>query len=198
MKKIKLKTVIKYSLYFALLALFCNATTPHGLKPFGLGLFVALVYARQNILILAPMYMAAAVLSEPSWLTLAAAAIPPVILTTAYYVHYKTGKSLNMFFMNLYALLAQVPCAFFAADGRQLFSVLLGVVITQIFVYVAIIIVYALVIRGLRYRFTIDELVSGAVFIAVAALGLYNISFVEINLYFVFFAFFLMLSAYNF
>jgi Serine/threonine protein phosphatase len=198
MKRIKLKSVLKYAAYFLLLLLLSSTETSFGARPFALGLFVALVYARQNILVLTPLYIAAAVIAEPQWMTLLASVIPPAVFVTAYFVHCKTGRAMNVRFMNLYALLAGVPSAFLAANGRPLFSVILGIIIAQIFVYTTTIIVYAIIIRGLKYRFVIDELVSGAVFLAVCALSLSKLVPFGISVYAAVLCFLLLLSAYNF
>ncbi|MEG2456186.1 MAG: hypothetical protein RSB08_00015, partial [Clostridia bacterium] len=198
MKKAKLNIIIKYATYFILLVLLCRATTAHGLKPFGLGMFVALIYARQNILALAPMFIVATVISAPSFASVIVASVPSIIFVTAYFIHYKAGKSMNMLFANLYTLLSQIPYIIFALSEQSIFTIVLTIVITQIFAYSTIIIVYAILIRGLKYRLTIDELISGAILLSAVALGLYNCNWGNVNLYYAFLTFVLLLSSYMF
>src|SRR5574344_352002 len=165
MKKASLRSIFKYAIYFILLILLCNAETANGIKPFGLGLFVALVYSRQNLLVLAPMYAAAVLLSSFSVEGAIIGTVPSIILMTAYYIHYKVGRSMNTLFANLYTLLSQIPYIIFSV-GDNFFTTFFTVLLTQIFAYTSIVIVYAILIRGLKYRFTIDEIISGAVFLA--------------------------------
>lgn len=194
MKKASLRSIFKYAIYFILLILLCNAETANGIKPFGLGLFVALVYSRQNLLVLAPMYAAAVLLSSFSVEGAIIGTVPSIILMTAYYIHYKVGRSMNTLFANLYTLLSQIPYIIFSV-GDNFFTTFFTVLLTQIFAYTSIVIVYAILIRGLKYRFTIDEIISGAVFLASVALATYKVQYFGANLYFAFFSFVLLLSA---
>lgn len=198
MKKLKLKAIIKYAIYFLLLIMLADTTTVHGLRPFGLGLFVALVYSRQNILVLAPMYVIASVIAEPTLTSVISGAVPAVIFVVAYWLHYRSGKSINMLFANLYTLLSQIPYIIFTLKTASVYAVILTVAITQIFAYCAIIILYAILIRGLKYRLTVDELISGAVLLSAVSLGLYQCVLFEFNIYFAFCAFIILLSAYMF
>lgn len=198
MKKLNLRTIVKYLVYLMLFLLLTNTKTIHGLRPFGLGLFVALVYSRQNILVLAPMYIVASIIANPSWAGVVLSAVPAVVFTIAYWLHFRAGKSINMLFANLYTLLSQIPYIILTVKSIGVFTAILTVAVTQVFAYCAIIVLYAILIRGLKYRLTVDELISGAVLLSSVALGLYQCSIYQFNFYYMVCAFLLLLSAYMF
>lgn len=198
MKKVKNNTVLKYAVYFVLLVLLTRAETAHGFMPFGLGFFAALVFARQNLIVLAPMFIAASLIADFSVTSAIFAAVPAFVLMLAYWIHHKLDKPISLTFANLYVALSQVPRIVYQSFHNQLFDIFLSAAITQIFAYCAIVAMYAVLVRGLRFRLTVDEAASGAVVAAALFLGLYQCSFWDFNLYFPFLAVTLLLCSYLF
>lgn len=196
--QVNLSEAAKYIFYFMLLAAASSAQTLNGLKPFGLGIFAALVFARRNILVIAPMYIISCLISDFSWQSLVIGAAPAIVFIIAYFAHHKLNKRMNVTFANLYVLISQIPYVVFAAAGQAIYNILLTVVLTQIFAYIAILAFYAVIIRGLKYKLTVDEFISVLVVIGVIALSLYNISYNGFNLFYLFYGFALLASAYAF
>lgn len=179
-KKPNFAAAAKYVSYLLLFALTAHAQTRHGLMPFALGLFVALVYSKENIWLLAPLYLLGSFAGGVSWQNLVVAASPPLVLAAAYFVHFKLKRPLGLVAINLYALLAQAPYIVLnVVSAGDLLDVALTVLLSQLFVYCCTIVVYAVKIRGLKYRFSLDEVVSTEVVavvfaIAVACLELFG------------------------
>ncbi|MDR3216657.1 MAG: SpoIIE family protein phosphatase [Clostridiaceae bacterium] len=174
-KKLNVKTILKYAVYFSLFVLLFHAETKNGLKPFALGLFVALVYSRENLLSVSPLYIVAALTADFSWQATVCAAAPALILGIAYFAHYKLKKPLSAALISFYAFLSQIPYVLLHVSGvSEALNTLLTVLVAQIFTYAAVFIVYAVKVRGLKYKLTIDEMVSGEILIAVFAIALYR------------------------
>ena len=91
-----LKMSAKTAVAFALegLALFLFASVPSFGFALSLALFCALVFARQNILAIAPCFICANIAFTPDWRMLLYALAPVVILVVTYAVFYKFRKNI--------------------------------------------------------------------------------------------------------
>lgn len=197
MKKIKLnyKVIAKYAVYFILFLLLSYGKTFNGYKPFALGLFVGLAYSKQNLLVTAAMYVISGIVFSPTIASTVICVTPCLIICGAYWLHNKFKYPINMTYINIYAFLSSLVLFAFVGS-EQLIDAAISLVLGQIFTYCSVIFCYALLIRGLKYRFNIDELASGAVMLAVLALSLYSAGFYGYNLFFTIAPFIVLLSAY--
>lgn len=176
------KNFLKYTVFFLVLTIFAKARTESGLAPFAAGMFAALVYSRQNLFILSPMYVAASLIAGPDWNGLVFSVIPVTVMTAAYFVHFRIKRPVTMRAINLYVLAGQIPYLAIRGAEDYLLSATVNVILTQLFAYCAIIAVYAILIRGIKYRFTSDEVISSAVTLVVAAIGASNVQVFGISL----------------
>lgn len=71
-------------------------------------------------------------------------------------------------------------------------------IIAQIFCYAAVIIVYALLVRGLKCRLTVDELAAGGIMLVALSLAAENVSLFGVTLLGVIAPFAVLLVAYLF
>jgi len=188
------KKLFYFIIVFAILLVLNRAETRMGLTPFALGFFVAMVYARQHFVPLSFAYVAAAYLLSPDLYTLIVSLAPPLVLTVAYYAHYLLKKPVNLFAINIYAFVAQIPSLFLASYGNGLYVTIFNVICSQMFCYSAIILVSAVVVRCFRYRLSVDELIAGAVFVAALSLGLYSVEIFGVQPFFCFAAFCILLA----
>lgn len=167
------------------------AHTAGGIRPFGLGLFVALIFARQNLIILAPVYIAACIHADPTWQSAVIGITPAFIFTAAYFIHGKLNKKLGLTAAGVYTALSQIPYFVFAVLQGKYYEAALTVVLTQVFAYVAMLALYAL-LRRTKYRPTTDESVALLVFAGVLALSFYNIGYQNFRLFYLPFGFALL------
>lgn len=197
MKKIKpnYNEISKYLVYFLLFLLFCNAKTIGGYKPFGLGLFVGLAYSKQNLLVLAVMYIASSLAFSPTVATAVCTITPCLIISGAYYLHNKFKYPINMTYINIYAFLSSLV-AFAFSDINDMLNLAVSVFLGQVFTFCAVIFFYAVLIRGLKYKFNLDEIAAGCVVLAVFSIGLYSVEFLGYNLYFTIAPFIVLLGCY--
>ena len=75
------KDNLKYLLYALVFLLFFYAEKRLGISPFAIGLFMAAVYSKQNILFLAPIYIICGICVSPTLTQLAYLAAPVFIVT---------------------------------------------------------------------------------------------------------------------
>lgn len=132
------------------------------IKDFGfamsLALFCALVYARQNILALAPCFIVASVVFCFSWQMLLYALTPVVLLVFLYMIFFKLKRNVPLFAVVICALLSSCPyavclCLFY---GEYLL-VALSVLFVLIFTFCMGICSYAIFVRGVLHKTTVEE-----------------------------------------
>lgn len=197
MKKLTInyKLILKYILYFLLFLLLSNATTFSNFRPFSLGLFVALAYTKQNIVLASIMYICSNFIVDFSVESAVMSVVPSLIILGAYFVHGKLKYPISMLYINIYAFVSSmVIFAFVTTDNmiNALVSILLGAVFT----YCACIVANLVLIRGLKYRINSDEIMAGGVFFAVIGLALYSARIYEFNFYFLVAPFLILLTTY--
>ena len=107
--KINLSAIAKYALSFIAFLCLSHATVFDSFSPFALGLFVGLVYARQNILILTPLYILAALTADFSLYAFIYTITPAVVLTVCYYLCYKASKTVTLVMLAVCTLIGSVP-----------------------------------------------------------------------------------------
>ncbi|HPD02185.1 MAG: SpoIIE family protein phosphatase [Christensenellales bacterium] len=198
-RKIDYAAVAKYITYFLIFVLLHNAKTKSGLTPFALGFFAALVYSRENLWLLAPLYVLGSFTAGVSWQGLVIAATPAVVFAIAYFVHYKIKKPVNLLFLNIYALICQAPyVAFSAVSLAGAMDAVLTVIIAQLFTYTSTVVVYAIKVRGINYKFSVDEAISAEVVLAVFSLSVWCLNFYGFSPFFGAAAFVILAAAASF
>ena len=164
--------ILHYLLYFAMMIV--SAMAKGGpIRPFGVGVFVGLVYCRKNIWLLAPMLLAAALVGEFSWQSILLAGTTVTTVTIAYYVHYLVKKPLRMGHMLVYTFLSQVPVLFvYGVDVTHLVAGAVGLLLCTCFSLCCMVLAHLVYVKGLRYRLTSGEELAFGGAVAVAAMGL--------------------------
>ncbi len=124
-----------------------------------LGLFCGLVYARQNIFLIAPSYVLACFVFVLDWKMLLFALAPVVILVLVYAVFFKLKRNVPVWAVALGALVGMIPYATCGIifDGDFL-TIGLSVTIAVAGVFCCSIVAYATLIRRFAGSATIDEL----------------------------------------
>lgn len=192
-------TLLKYSVYFALMVLFANAKTVYGLSPFSLGFLVGLVFAKQNLLALAPMYILAALTSDFSVYNLIFATSPIVVLAAVYLIFFKLNRSVAIPALMAASLVSLLPYAVITLINSDAYlTVSLNIILTLFFAYCSQIGCYAILFRGINYRLSLDELLSLAALLLSVSLSLYANPIFGFNLFYLFFAYLIMFASFAF
>lgn len=128
-----------------------------------LALVCGLVFARQNIVALAPCFIVANCVFVLSWWSLLFAFVPMLLLFALYAVFYKLRKNVPLWAVALCAFSGMIPyivveCIFGAKYLLVGINVLLSVVLT----FCHGIASYAVFVRGVFHKATVDELICGA------------------------------------
>lgn len=176
-KRMGWKECLRYLVFFAMFYLFSMAKSQNGLAPFNVGLLAALIFCKENVLLLAPLYVLAQFAASPSLNTFLVALLPPLIMGMATALHNFFKKPLKMVAVNIYAFLSQLPILILSSKtAAQIVSAVVTLAVSQVFTYCCVIIGYAVLIRGLKYKFTADESASACIVGAALGLGLFRLS----------------------
>lgn len=195
--KLTLKDALMYALEGALLFLFTSVTEIGG--ALALGLFAGLIYSRENMLLLAPLYIMALVTFSLSWWTLLFACAPVALFAVLYAVYFYLKKNVPVYMNSLCSLFSLVPYFVISAlNGDNPLGLVLYAVVTVIFSFCCAITGYAVVFRKIKFNFTLDEQICGGIFFAVFAYALAGIGIGGFYLYFTVAAFVTVLCSDNF
>ena len=137
---------------------------------FALGLFAGLCYARSNLLVVAPAYILSVIAFSPTPWTLLCVAVPVVLYIGIYFAFYRLRRNVNILFTTAAAVASElvhaVPEMLY---GGGVTEGVLSVVLAGVFAFCAQTVCYAVLLRGIKTRFTPDELVAGGLVIVVFA-----------------------------
>ncbi len=197
-RKATLTFVAKHIGYFAMMILLNFAKSSAGLSPFSLGLFVGLVYCRENVFALSLSYILSGIIVGFSVPRLIIAMLPPIIFIAARLLHNLFLRPMKMLQTNLYALLSQLPVILFNISSTgQIVHAVCCIVIAQIFTYTATIGLYAIIIRGAKYRLAKDELFGLCTLVVALCIGLFSINVFSFKPFYLFSSFILMMLVFS-
>lgn len=169
----------KYTLFFILLYLLQSANI-QGLHPFAFGMLFALVWCNQKIYILAPLYVLSGFLVFFSLENFIVSLITVVVFGLAYFMHYKFKRPLNLVLIGLYAFLSQFGMLYYATmEPTKLWNGIVTLVLSMVAMYSYLHILQNVVLRGLRRKFMIDEIISAGVLFFALGSGLYSMPYGE-------------------
>ena len=158
----KVKQILKYFIFFLAFCFYFYTERVVGVRPFAIALFMALVYCRQNVLILTPLYIGAAMIASSTLPNLFIALTPCVVIAIAYFVHYKLRRKINLLMLSVYTLISQITMLVFELkDIERLAYCAVSVLGAQIFTYCTIVIVYLILVKQLKFRLTAEEVLAG-------------------------------------
>ena len=167
-------------------------------RQLALGLFAGLCYARQNLLVVAPVYALSVIAFSPSPWTVLYVAVPVLLFAGVYILFYRLRKNVHIVFTTAAAVVAEAPHAVCSAlfAGSVTASVLCAV-LAGVFAFCAQTICYAVLLRGIKTRFTPDELIAGGLSAVAFAFAAAGVEVQGFNLAFGLTPFFVMLFAFG-
>ncbi len=179
-----LKYVKNYVLVILLMILCQRAQIVGDYRGYALPLLVALFYCRFSVGVICPSYLAICLIFDHSLFGIFYAVAPVVILLVAKYLHYLFARPMRLVALICYSALCVLPLAVldFKVTATLEFIIYL---ISQIVVSLLFcVICYAVCIRGIGRRLSVDEKVGGFVFLAVVASGAYSLDIYGFNIYY--------------
>ncbi len=172
------------------LALFLFASVPHFGYALALALFCGLVYARQNILAIAPAFTVACCVFDLRWWSLLNCAAPIILLIGLYLVCFKLRRNVPIWAVALTAAAGMLP---YIAVGCALYgdyvTVAVATLIAAVMTFCCSIAAYALLVRGSLKSLAIDELIAGGVAVVAASYALGGVQAYGFCLFYVALAF---------
>lgn len=197
MNKVFFYASLKYFIFFVLFYVLQNASI-QGLHPFAFGMLFALVWCNQKIYILAPLYILAGFLTFFDVTHLIIDLICAGVLLLACLMHYRFKKPFKPVILGMYAFLSQFGMLYFAfttTDGIWGGIVTLLIGMTAMYAYIHIL--QNLILRGVRRKLLIDEILCAGVLVFAVGVGLYSVPLGE-YIYFGVLALLVLMSAYVF
>lgn len=177
-----IKNVAKYVCIFLLLLVLANATLDGAISPFAFAMLFALMWCNQNVLILAVCYMASMLAVNPTFDYVIMAGCTVGVLLMFYCLHKIVRKPMNVWLVGVYALLSQAVYIYDQISGAQYTNAVIYVLFGLIFLYACINVLQVLFIRGMYYKFTLDESICAFMIAVVIAMGLAPVVAYEIEL----------------
>ena len=192
-KQSKAYLIIKYLLFFALFYVLNKANINYYITPFYFGIFFALIWCNQNVLILSPLYIVARYLTALSLFDLYGAMFGVGVMLIIYGIHQKLKKPIRQIFFLPYALVCIALDVFFKIYyGANPIYQTIEVVVGLLFMFATMKFFEVLIVRGVRGRMTSLELICGGSVLSAIFCGLSTFSFWGFELV-KFFAFFVVL-----
>lgn len=190
--KSSIKSAISYCVQWMLIFLFASIDT-FGFS-ISLAIFCALVFARQNVLILAPCFIIANCTFTLEWMTLAYSATPVVVLIALYVIFYRLRRNVPLICIGIATLVSMIPyivCE--CVLNHQFLNVGISALIAIVLAFSLSIGAYAIYVRGFVHSFTTDEYMSGGIFLIVMGYALSNVNVYGYCLYDIVLAFAIIL-----
>lgn len=195
---VSVKGILGYISAFILFYLFAKASL-WGISPFGIGLFVGLVYCRKNLLILTPLLLGASLLANFSWQTAVACLSIAVVLFLAYVIHKLVGKSVKLHLLLIYTAIAQIPSLFIYGLGiAEVMKRVIIYSISLVFTFFSILSCKCILVKGMKYKPSTLESVALAFCLTAFSLGLYSTTFFKLSPFYIFSALSLAIFPYLF
>lgn len=168
----------------------------HGTAPFALGLFAGLTYAGWNVFALAPAYLVASLILEPSEIGALLGVVPSVIFISACVIKRAVHTRISVVEITLCSAVSATMR--FLVEPAHLTTALVYVALSVASSYAFIIALYATVVRGVGYRLSGDEKVCLAVLTGALTFGVFSCKVGDITPYWAVCAFGVLFAVYAF
>ena len=152
-----------------------------------IGLYIALIFAGESIIPLSFILLIAGIVSSPRWETLISLAIAIVVMSLTKLLLRRTHRRFSIFLATILGVILELPeLVISVLTTDRIIDAVLSTIVNAIFTYLAIVALFAVVVKRLRYRLTRDEEVAMLTLFAVVSMGIYNIDILGFRVYYVF------------
>ena len=190
-KKTKTFLIIKYIMFFILFYVLSKAGINNYIFPFYFGVYFALVWCNQSVLVLSPIYVLARFLSGFLLYDLYGAIFMVVATIIIYGVHQKLKKPIKEIMFLPYALVAISCDVFFKIYlGANIIFQIIELVVGLLFMFATMKFFEVIIVRGIRGKMTSLELICGgsvvvAIFCGLSAFSFWNFELAKLFAFFV-------------
>ena len=193
------KVVLKYFLILVLFFILSLAEINFAIKPFLVAFLFSLVWCNQNPLILCGMFILSTLVLNPFSIGLLVSTIfVCFVLITFYYIHKKLKKPINRYVYIVYCFLSQFAYLYYSfSTPENLVNAIVSVLISLILLICYNTFFSSVFVKGFSSVFTINELISGCVFLISVSIGISAINIINIELIKIFAVFLILLSCFS-
>lgn len=198
-KRINYKWITKYLIYLVLFIIMTRAKLTNIISPFALGLFLGLVFLRQNIIMLSIFYTLSAFIFSFSYIAVIICVVQILLVFTIMFIYYKLRKEIKPLFVLLYSLLISlISLPFNLQNVNVIIETIISACLSVCFTFVVITTFNAIVIRGIAVRTSIDEKMCFLIFSLGVFLGLYGLNLYGVDITKFIFTFILLVLCFSF
>ena len=187
----KINQIIKFFVFALLFFVLSRGSIQGVVFPFAYGMFFALAWGNQKVYLLVPAYIIGATLNNYSFAGIMPTLATVVFLIVPYYIHVAVKKPMQKWELFLYAALSQAGFLIFAIlSGLNVFAIAAHFVFGLVMMALEIVLVEALVLRGLSNKLSLIEMIGGGAVLVAFAAGLqacdiYGFSILKLFVFFV-------------
>jgi stage II sporulation protein E len=194
---INLFNAVKYLTFFVLFYLLSTASINGAIKPFAFGALFALAFNNQKIIYLVPLYILASYLTSFSINELTISVCTSATLMFFYFLHYKFKVPTNKLLIGIYAFISQTYFIYFNSSTPEQFTqAIIATILGVLFLYACLNIFNTILVRGIAFKLTIDEVICGAIFLMAVSLGITEFTVFNTELIRVFAVFVILVATY--
>lgn len=194
---INVLNLFKYIVFFGLFYVLGSASINASINPFTFGFLFALVWANQKVLLLSPLYVLSSYLISGSYEAVIVAGITCMVLIVFYYAHTLIKYPISKFMLGFYAFVSQFGYFYFnSVSESQIITAIITVALGIMFMYACTHILEGVLIKGLSFKFTIDEIICGSIILLAFSMGLSGFLVYNTQLIIVFATFSILCATY--
>lgn len=179
-KSIKLHPIIvtKYFIYFAAMTILAFAEI-RGIRPFSWGMYLALIFAGQNIVAVSLLYVLANFVAVRTINSLIISLSATLVLMIAAIVHFKIKKPISLLMLYVYAFLGQGGYLYVCIVNRyNVLNSIITFAFGLMFLYACVTVFCNILLRKLKYRLNKNDLACMAMYVIAIYCGLASIDIV--------------------
>ena len=178
MNKVLLYGLLKYLLYL-LVFYILNVASIQGLHPFAFGMLFALMWCNQKPYLLAPVYLLGGFLAFFDVTKLLIDLVCVGVMLVMYFFHYRFKRSFSKILIGLYAFLSQFLMLYYSFINLDIWGGIITLLIGLTAMYCYMHILESIILRGVRRKFLIDEIMCLCVLIFALGVGITCVPFGE-------------------
>lgn len=170
----KMRFVFLFVAYVGLFYILSHACIADVIFPFSFAMMFALVWANQKIYLVVPAYLAGSIAADYSLMGIVGALCCAFCAAVPYLVHYFCKKNMRVWELAIYAFVSQIGFIAFgaASGGNAVYFALISVALGTLFLLGFVKLFESLFLRGVAFRLSAIELVSGGIILLALSSGL--------------------------
>jgi len=170
------KSIIKGILFTALFFLVVMTERVLGTTALSVGLLFALIFCREKFYVALPCFIAANLALNFSIPTLILVGASTLFVLLACFLKAKKIKY-TVALSGIFTAVSQIPAAALSPfDAYSIVMSAVSILASVVFHFISITVMYPILVRGMRFRFTFNEQAAVCVMVCVASIGLFAVN----------------------